>query len=489
MKRERPFSSEARRALERARGLAEGGGIGPEHIFAAALEHLPGINGRLGWTADAFRQLLEPLPGEGYTAEADELVLRATRLTLLDTPGLTCGEQTLLGLLLDRECFLAGWTTPEQRRRGEELLTEKLYAGEAWTSVPFTEAFELAHSDGRIQTSAGDYLRPLLERPDSLAVKVLRELELDLDELEKAAREDRKPFHPGAARLDFMSVTPAHLAVAGARSDRVLALAARLGVIPFRLEVALSRAAGHPLAHEISGEKFPWLRPACEEAHRLGGGAVTELDLLLGLLADPECVACQAMQACGMDLGQLRLSLEDRQSQGEGFTPEAQRVLQRAAEVAGSLSPHDGDMLLGLLEVVPARFPDQLELVLSQRMLGSLDRQAPITVDGLQPGLSREQLIDLKGAPQAHGFEGEQEVWHYPGGLSMTWHPAQDAVALICGRRLEQAGDVRLQAGESEGRAREVLGRGGNVELAGGLKVHALVMQGQVVSVFLAATS
>lgn len=482
-----PLTPGARQALERATELAEGGGVGPEHIFAAALEQAPELSRWLDWAEGEFARCLEPLPGEGYTAEADQAVLMATRLTFLDrATEARCGEQVLLSIMDDPNGLLG---KREARRQAGEIFLERLMAGDPWTPVDWDEACQLAAREGRIEASAGDHLRTLLARPDSLAVAILRRLGFDLEELERAARKDEKPYRPGRTET-VLPVRPEHLLRATSHARRVQELARTCGVVPFRLEVGLDRNQGRHPAYEDAEARFVWVRPACEEAERLGGGMVTELDLLLGLLADPENLACSALRAAGMELTELRRRLEQRSVQGEGFSPEARLAMEAAAKLAGGLHPHDGHMLSALLGVLGEGLPQaplaDIERELRKRLDGTLVRSASVTLDGLALGMTREHVIDLLGAPQAHGRDHDHERWRYVDGPTLTWHLTEDELLGISGFRLAQDGRAVLSRGDDRERALTTLGQASMLELTNGWKVGAAVSAaGRVSRVFL----
>jgi ATP-dependent Clp protease ATP-binding subunit ClpA len=163
-----------------------------------------------------------------------------------------------------------------------------------------------------------------------------------------------------------------------------------------RLEVALKRHCLRAVSHHYSQDKFTWVRPACEEAARLGGGAVTERDLLLGLLADEQSSACQLMARSGLDLRALRNRLEQRHAEGEGFTETARLVLERAAEAANSLQPHEGHMLGALASVLGT------ELILKKPRI---DISKSVTIDDAGSGL-RGLAGMLADGCRRHGSSG-----------------------------------------------------------------------------------
>lgn len=482
-----PLSPGARQALERASELAEGGGVGPEHIFAAALEQVPELSRRLGWEEGVFARQLAALPGQGYTAEADQAVLMAARLTYLDQQaGSRSAEQTLLSLMDNPDGMLG-----QERERAGEILLERLMAGDSWTLLESEEPYKLAARQGRIQPSNGDYLRAVLSRPDSLAVTILRRLGFDLEALERVALEDQSPFHP-VPNETALPVRPEQLLRAASHARRVQELARTCGVVPFRLEVALDRGLGRNPAYENAPARFLWVRPACEEAERLGGGMVSEFDLLLGLLADPDNLACKALRAAGMELDELRCTLERRTVTGEGFSPEARQVMESAAELAGGLHPHDGHMLLALLEVLAtsmpeAPFPD-IERELRKRLDGTLNRALPVSLDGLALEMTREQVIDRLGAPHAHGLVLEQERWCYVDGPTLVWHATLDSLVEVSGSRLCQSERTLLCRGDDGEQALTTLGRSLSVELANGWSVSVVVQPpGQVARILLSS--
>ena len=377
----------------------------------------------------------------------------------------------------------------EQKRRVTDLLLQAACEGEEWTRLDLQELSDTATREGFVDANSGHYLRAILAR-QSLARKILDWLGLDRAELEQLAREDRTPMPMGPLlqELVLAQVKPLHLIRAALSSAEVLRIASEAGVVAFRLETAVARLQGHPAGHEVTSIRFAWMRPACEEAARLGGGMVTERDILLGLLADESSLACSALVASGMSLKDLRARLEQRKPESEGFSPGAQQAMQRAATLAESLSPHDGYMLLGVLPELGDLVYPTVEAQLQKRIAGSLERSLPVTCQGLAPGMSREQVIDRLGAPPAHERGAEQERWRYIGGPDIVWHPTEDRIQALMGQTLEQAGAVVLRSGDGAEAQRELLGEANQVELPGGLVASSMMFSRKVALVTLEQT-
>jgi ATP-dependent Clp protease ATP-binding subunit ClpC len=85
------------------------------------------------------------------------------------------------------------------------------------------------------------------------------------------------------------------------------------------------------------------LQWAASDAARFNRRSISPTDLVLGILRDPDSIACFALKGLGTDLDHLREQLETRaaaaheegESQGE-FTPATLQVIQLAIEAAPS---------------------------------------------------------------------------------------------------------------------------------------------------------
>lgn len=413
--------------------------MGPAHLIAAGLESAGELLEKFGWELDRLRASLPTLPGDGKTAEADQALQHASNLSVKDCPGLECAEQLLLELLHSAPPVLDDVVPTKVRERATALLRQRLLAGEEWTRLG--EQFHL-------DQSAGTHLLAILGHPESLAVRVLREVGVNLDEVARAARQDQKKFEPSFSGVyNFVPVRPRHLLYGASRRVEVVRWAESLGVVPFRLESVMDRHWLGASRGDYRQERFPWVRPACEEAARLGGGAVSEHDLLLGLLADEENVACHVLRRSGYELRALRAKLEARSTEGEGFTEGARLVLERAAQMAGGLQPRDGPMLAAIATV--------MELRLSTPRV---DPGGRIRVEGLCLGMTPDEVIAALGEPQQQDAESRtlsaapsragvesRSARDHPQGPGPPQHPEHPHLRRR-GRRNGQTRPTRVQA-------------------------------------------
>lgn len=482
-------------ALRLAAEEADGGVIAVEMLWLGGLQTQFGglLLDELGVGLGSIRaRVLRREGPPGYDGAADEALRMAARMTHMTDPGPDCCEQLLHGLLLDRATQTARYLDRlgVDRRQAAYDLQLRIRAGDTLSCFDIDDVYGLAMREGRSRASEADYLRTALWQP-GLAAAMLAELGVDLPALaeEAATWPGDRGFLP-SNRVNVGRVEPFHLLMSLGRCEPVLALMRQVGVVGYRLQSTLqSLRPGYPRAETYMRPEMVYVKPACEEAQRLGAVVVGAEHLLLGLLADPLNSASRALRRAGLDLRVLRARLEAATGPGAtaremDFAPEVRAALALAIEAWGGKDADAAYILHALLANSQVLGPDQeaVEALLPAVLDGTLDAAKPLELGGLRLGQPLAEVLALKGEPIC------REVTQAPyesltlTDCSVIVDSTTGLVRSIYGPELAQNGVPMLRKGDSWIKAEEVLGVRQRSPLCKGPPqgVSALVASGRV---------
>lgn len=444
--------------LARAEELSQP--YGPRALWLALLEDEFGrqLLRDLDLQFSELKALAEPLD-EGREQMADCLTL-ARRLTMLTDPGFDCVEQVVHGLLIDRESEFA--------KMLDSLNVDRSLTADRLHKLMREGAKLSTYNENKVGGGTeGEYVRACLEK-ETLASQVLREAGIDLELVMWAADEWKAPLTP-MPRLGLGRVTPGHLALGLAHCKSVKQVMSTAGIIPLRLRQSIARRVPKYPHHALRRrERMDVLAPGCEEAQRLGHKVVTPNLLLLGLLGDPQSSASRALSEAGFCLRTLRseLSQPGVGLRGEStFDGDSKRAMGKAAELGGE-TPEPVHLLAALIplcDCLKGQSKRLKEAVIKIRE-GSLDRQQPILLDGLSPGLTVAQVAAVLGEGRKKRLDSGETCWEYDGSAVIF---CQGRVVGISGREVTQGGQSILRAGDPSLEADVLLGVKQRVELPG----------------------
>ena len=200
--------------------------------------------------------------------------------------------------------------------------------------------------------------------------------------------------------------------------------------------------------------------------------------LLLGLLAEPRSIACRALDRAGLDLLELRHSIESKFSQDEHkgdarLSPEAQDLVAPLADRAQDHRSRAMHLLSGLLthSAVLAPHRPRLDVVVEELLRGRLDPNGLVFVGGVSVGMSGDEVVQARGEPAMRSTD-EDTVWWKYGDLDVGFQNGH--VVAVHGRTLEQNRVTLVRTGDPVSLVEDALGVKSVVFLPGPpmVKIH-----------------
>lgn len=389
---------------------------------------------------------------------AQDVVNVASRYSFLTSPAtFECAEYMLCGLLATGQSALSRALRSDGKNVAGLLkeLSEELWRDPIRSSINMHDWYLEAYRAGRHQPYESDCLQVCARASNRVGLWLQRQ-QVSPEKLHQVLGE------PAQWILEVLE--PVHLAMAmTGHWPEIVHWMEQLGITATRLRLTIY--ASHPRLVDlpVSGEKMYWLKPATQEARLLNAPQVTLQHMLLGLLSDPAGLACRLCSQHGVSVPSLRRQITRCYSSKVSiaemtFDPELLAISHSAAERGGP-DPHVGEWLDLVLEALQLG-PESLKADLKTRLTGSLRRDVRgITIDGVSPGWSAQQVLDRIGPPLCQ-IDG---TWHYEDRLAVML--ADEQVIGIFGRRLQEGGTTVLELEAEKDEVERVLGVHHQVDL------------------------